>query len=121
MNAHDPTRLLPLKNEILWLLLALHDGPMHGYGLMREVEDRTEATVRIQTGALYRFLHRMLGDGLVVETDAPRSATDARRRYYRITALRSAVLEAELERMRRLVASGVRRGLIVGPLPREAR
>jgi len=107
-----PAEPLPLKTEVLWLLLSLHGEPRHGYGLMQDVAERTRGAVSIQTGALYRFLHRMEADGLVAEADAPAEEVDERRRYYRITPFGSAVAAAELERMRRLVASGVRAGVL---------
>jgi len=106
------TDLLPLKNEVLLLLLSLHDGPGHGYALMQDVEERTGGDVRIQTGALYRFLHRMEGDGLVEEVEPPREETDERRRYYGITAFGRAVARAELERMRGLIQAGTRAGVL---------
>lgn len=104
----------PLKTEVLWLLLSLNGAERHGYGLMQDVEERSEGSLRIQTGALYRTLHRMLRAGLVAEVDLPASATDERRRYYRITARGRAVAAAELERMRSLVQSGIRGGLLGG-------
>lgn len=114
MESHptSPEDHLPLKNETLWLLLSLHRGRRHGYGLMQEIEERSGGRVRIQTGALYRLLHRMDEDGLVEEVEPPAEETDRRRRYYGITHLGGEVLEAELARMRGLVESGVRDGVL---------
>ena len=97
---------LPLKPDVLMILLVLRDGERHGYALMREAEARSEGTVRLQTGALYRTLKRLLDDGLVTETQAPAHAgtDDERRRYYRLTRLGTAVVAAELDRLARLVA-----------------
>lgn len=108
----SPDALLPLKNEVLWLLLSLNPGPGHGYGLMQDVERRSDGQVRIQTGALYRLLHRMEGDGLVAETEPPAEERDERRRFYRVTDFGRTVLAAELARMRVLVDSGVREGVL---------
>lgn len=112
MRNPSPDTLLPLKNEVLWLLLSLNSSPAHGYALMQDVEARSGGQVRIQTGALYRLLHRMEGNGLVSETDPPGNETDARRRYYGITPFGTSVLAAELGRMRSLVDSGVRDGVL---------
>ncbi|HEU4628406.1 MAG TPA: PadR family transcriptional regulator [Gemmatimonadaceae bacterium] len=112
-----PGRFLPLKTDVLLLLLALRDGERHGYALLREVAERSEGTVRLQTGALYRRLERLLDDGLVEESDrrpAP-EADDERRRYYRLSPLGAAVLAAELDRLGRLVASAT------GTAPRRPR
>ena len=103
--APKPESFLPLKTDILLILLALGDGPAHGYGIIRDVEARSDGEVILQTGALYRALKRLLTDGLIIETAAPANADrdDSRRRYYRVTALGVAVRTAEVERMSRLV------------------
>lgn len=114
----SPERFLPLKTDVLLLLLALRDGERHGYALLREIAERSEGTVRLQTGALYRRLEQLLADGLVEESDwrpAP-DADDERRRYYRLSRLGAAVLAAELGRLARLVAAAA-----AGTSPRRPR
>ena len=99
-----PADHLPLKHEVLMILLVLAEGPRHGYAILGEVERRSGGETVVQTGALYRHLKRLLGDQLITETSPPRSAaTDERRRFYVTTALGRAVLRAELERMARVM------------------
>ena len=108
----DPAAFLPLKTEVALLLMALEARPLHGYAMIKDVRGRSEGTVHLQTGALYRHLRRLLDDALIVEVDRPAGEAneDERRRYYRVTPLGKAVIEAELARMARLVqASRVRR------------
>ena len=102
----DPSQFLPLKPVDLQLLLALAQGELHGYGLVRAIGDGTGGLVELDPGNLYRVLKRLLADGLVAES-GKRAAVEGeeRRRYYRITALGGRVLAAELERLGRLVAS----------------
>jgi DNA-binding PadR family transcriptional regulator len=97
---------LPLKADVLMILLALRDGERHGYAIMRDATERSAGVVRLQAGALYRTLRHLLDDGLVVEPgDRPApERDDERRRYYRLTPLGAAVLAAELERLARIVA-----------------
>ncbi len=87
------------------ILLALSVRPRHGYGIIRDVEDRSSGETVLQTGALYRTLKRLLDEELIVEVDPPASAdsSDERRRYYDLTQLGTAVLKAEVERMETLV------------------
>jgi DNA-binding PadR family transcriptional regulator len=70
---------------------------------------------------LYRSIHRMLEEGLLVESRdrPPAELDDERRRYYRITPLGTAVARAEATRLSQLVAMARARGL--APLaPEEA-
>lgn len=111
---------LPLKSDVLMILLVLRDGERHGYAIMRDARERSEGTVHLQTGALYRVLKRLLESGLVAESDrrpAP-DRDDERRRYYRLAPLGAAVLTAELDRLARLVASA--RGAKTSQRPRLA-
>ena len=104
-RAPDPGDFLPLKSDVLLILMALAEGPQHGYGLIRDVEMRSEGQTVLQTGALYRTLRRLLEDGTIDECPRPagEASDDERRRYYTVTPFGRAVLEAEIARMSRLV------------------
>jgi DNA-binding PadR family transcriptional regulator len=105
--ARSPTSFLPLKPDLLLILLAVDAEPRHGYAIIKEVDRRTAGSMLLQTGALYRSLKGLLADRLIEESDAPpdEPTGDERRRYYRTTRLGAAVIEAELERMAALVKS----------------
>ena len=51
--------LLPLKPKVLHTLLAVADGPRHGYGIMQEVAERTDGQVRLWPAALYALLREL--------------------------------------------------------------
>ena len=87
---------------------------------MRDVEERSDGAVVLQTGALYRTLKRLLADRLVDECAAPADAAgdDPRRRYYRLSPLGARVLDAEVDRMARLVRAA--RLTAAGKRPRLA-
>jgi DNA-binding PadR family transcriptional regulator len=93
---------LPLTPAVFHLLLALSDNDRHGYGIAREVAERTGGRVRLGPGTIYGTLNRMLDAGLVEERPAAGSAGE-RRRYYRITTLGRAVARAEAGRLAELV------------------
>jgi DNA-binding PadR family transcriptional regulator len=98
-----------LKSADFHILLVLAEGPLHGYGIMKEAETESGGAVRLEIGSLYRILSRLLEAGLIEDAD-----TDARRHYYRITRLGRRVLRAEAERLAGLVALMRTRKLLPG-------
>ncbi len=98
-------RILPLTPTAFHMLVALATGPRHGYAVAREVEELTDGRIVMGPGTLYGSLQRMLGAGLIEESDNPgeEGLHAERRRYYRMTPLGSAALRAESERLLRAV------------------
>ncbi|MGA7808907.1 PadR family transcriptional regulator [Bradyrhizobium sp.] len=98
-------RYLPLKPNWFHVLLSLATGEQHGYGIMQEVLERTDGKIRLWPATLYGTLERLLDADLIAEVKLRRSADgeDARRRYYRLTALGRRVLAAESMRLEDLV------------------
>ena len=85
--------------------LALLDGELHGYALMRRVEELSEGAVRMGPGTLYGTINRLLEAGLIEETTA-RHVEDGegeRRRYYELTSAGRAVAVDEVRRLAALV------------------
>lgn len=101
----DPGRLLPLTPAVFHILLALVDQERHGYGIMKEVEARTQGRVQLKPGTLYQAIKRLLDGGLIEEADerVDPELTDERRRYYRLTEFGQQVVSAEAERLAGLV------------------
>lgn len=100
-----PTRLVVLTELSLQVLLAIGDGPLHGYAIGKDIEARTLGRLDPTTGALYQVIKRLTQDGLLKPVAAPsRGEVDARRKHFAITpAGRKAVLE-EIERLDKLVS-----------------
>src|ERR671932_572325 len=101
-----PGDMLPLTPAVLHILLALADEERHGYGIMKEVERRTEGQTRLGPGTLYGSIKRMLADGLIEESDErpDPELDDQRRRYYRITDFGRRAAGAEALRLESLVS-----------------
>ncbi len=96
----------PLKPVWFHILLALADGPDHGFGVRTTVEERTTGHVRLWPATLYGTLRRMAEAGLIDALEGEDDPDDdARRRYYRLTAQGTAALRAETERLESLVAA----------------
>ena len=96
------------------MLLALSDADRHGYGIIQEVDARTDGVIRLRSGTLYTLLQRLLAEALIVESaDRPRAdLDDERRRYYRLSDLGRAVLAADLGRLESAVAEARRKHVL---------
>jgi DNA-binding PadR family transcriptional regulator len=100
-NTPDP----PLKPVVFQILLVLLDGERHGYGIVREVEDRSNGAIRVEPANLYRTLRTLLARGLIEES-AKRpdpDLDDERRRYFRITNAGVRAARVEADRLQHLV------------------
>lgn len=88
-----------MREPTFLVLLALTDGPQHGYALIGQVADLSGGRVRLRPGTLYGALERLVREGLVVE--AGEEVVDGRlRRYYDLTSDGAQALAAETRRLR---------------------
>lgn len=95
----------------LCVLLALSDGPKHGYAIMQDA--RATSGVSLGPGTLYATLTRLEARGLIEPL-----AADERRRPYALTASGAAALRAHLEGMEGVVEAGRARLRRSGGRPR---
>jgi DNA-binding PadR family transcriptional regulator len=108
----DVRRFLPLTPQQFHILLALTDGDRHGYGIIQDIATRTAGSVRLGTGTLYTALARLDALALIEESPRrPKVNDDDRRRYYRLTTLGHAVLQAETARLDALVRHARQKGI----------
>ena len=101
----DADALLPLPTATFHILVALSDEDRHGYAIMQDVALRTDGTLKLSAGTLYRSVQRMLEQGLITEitTRPAREMDDERRRYYRITPFGRSVAKAEARRLAQML------------------
>src|SRR5688572_20901623 len=81
-------KLNPLPAAAFQILMSLADDDLHGYQIMRRVEEQTGGRTRIGPGTLYSSIQALLDAGGIAEV-ASRSAhnlNDEGRRYYRPAA-----------------------------------
>jgi DNA-binding PadR family transcriptional regulator len=98
-------RLLPLHPEAFRILLILREQEMHGYAIVKRLEDDPGRPGRVLPANLYRRIRTLLDHGLIAESDErPDPAIDdERRRYFEVTDLGVRVATAEAMRMRSLL------------------
>ena len=88
----------------LQILLALAEGPRHGYGIKLDVEQRTDGAVRLGSGTLYEAIQRLLGNDWIVEVASPDDASGGpARRFYALTDDGRGALRREVESMRKII------------------
>lgn len=89
----------PLAPRDLLILSVLAADDLHGYGIIKAVEERS-GTMALDPANLYRVLRRMRRDGWIRELGGE---GDDRRRTYGITSLGRSILAREVERLERLL------------------
>jgi DNA-binding PadR family transcriptional regulator len=115
----DYEKHLPLAPRDLLILSVLAEDPLHGYGIIKAVERRSQSGVLLDPANLYRVLRRMRRVGWIedvpalagepppsngsAETPVAGRNSDARRKAYQITTTGRTILAAELARLERLL------------------
>jgi DNA-binding PadR family transcriptional regulator len=100
----------PLSDLSFHVLLALGEGPLHGYAIGKEIESQSGGRLDPTTGALYQVLFRLAEDGLVAPAEAPKG-TDARRKYFALTVRGRQAAADEAARLDALVRAARKRKL----------
>ena len=91
-----------LTEAVYYILLSLME-PLHGYGIMQNVEQLSNGRLRLAAGPLYGAISRMLEKGWITALDG---AADSRKKEYVITERGREVLRAEYARLKELVENG---------------
>lgn len=91
----------PLPSAAFQILLSLSDDQLHGYGIMRQVEEQTNGRVRLGPGTLYSSIQALVEEGLIEEVDRSQETPGGveRRRYYRLTSSGRKLARSEAERL----------------------
>jgi DNA-binding PadR family transcriptional regulator len=100
-----PEAFLPLPHLPFHVLLALAEGPRHGWAIIRTIREITSGRDNPSSGSLYLAMSRLSDHGLIEEAPASEVPADTggRRKTYRLSELGRAVLEAETARLAALV------------------
>ena len=91
-----------LTEAVYYILLSLMQ-PLHGYGIMQNVEQLSGGRLRLAAGTLYGAISSMLDKGWITALDG---AADSRKKEYVITEAGRDILRAEYTRLKELVSNG---------------
>jgi DNA-binding PadR family transcriptional regulator len=93
-------KLSPLPAAAFQIVMALVDDELHGYEIMRRVEEQTAGRLRLGPGTLYSSVQALLEAGFIAEVTARSDeGGEERRRYYRLTAAGRKAGREEAERL----------------------
>jgi DNA-binding PadR family transcriptional regulator len=102
---------MPALSDLAFhILLALGDGPAHGYAIGKDVEEQSGGRLDPTTGALYQALRRLTEEGLIAPADGP-GDTDERRNYFALTRQGRRAAAKEAQRLDALVRAARQRKL----------
>ena len=86
------------------ILKALERGPLHGYAIVRRIEEASDAFLRVEEGSLYPALHRMERRGWI-NARWGTSENNRRAKFYEITKAGRRKLEIEQHAWQRLTGA----------------
>lgn len=92
-----------LTEAVYYILLSLIQ-PLHGYGIMQNVEQLSKGRVRLAAGTLYGAINTLLEKGWITALPGEK---DSRKKEYQITASGRRILCNELVRLTELVENGI--------------
>jgi DNA-binding PadR family transcriptional regulator len=94
-------KLDPLPSAAFQILLSLAEGDLHGYAIMRQVEEQTGGRLRMGPGTLYSSIQSLLEENFIEEVSVKESTESQpeRRRFYRLTTAGRKLARSEAEKM----------------------
>jgi len=96
-----PNKEMPSGALLLLILRVLRPGPLHGYAIARRIHSLSCEALRVEEGALYPALQRILLKGWA-KAEWGVSETHRRVRFYRLTPAGRKQLDAELSEYNRV-------------------
>ncbi len=90
-----------LTEAVYYILISLYT-PLHGYGVIQNVEKISGGRVRLGAGTLYGAINNLLGKGWIIECG---ESGDRKKEYIITEAGKRAVLD-EIDRLQELLDNG---------------
>lgn len=107
-----------MAEPTFFILTALADEPLHGYGVMLSVRKLSADRLNLRPGTLYAALDRLAEEGLLA-VDRTEAVDGRLRRYYRLTDTGARALDGEVARLRQVAtvaAAKLRHRRATGPV-----
>ncbi|AGK95764.1 PadR family transcriptional regulator [Clostridium pasteurianum] len=91
-----------LTEAVYYILLSLFE-PLHGYGIMQNVNKLSNERVNLAPGTLYGAINTLLEKKWI---QASKNESNSRKKEYVITELGKKIVEIEIERLQELLNNG---------------
>lgn len=92
--------MIDISKPIFYILIALAGQPLHGYAIMKQIEDQSAGSVTLGPGTLYGALKRLLEEELIEEVQG---TTERGKRHYQLTEKGRKQLTLETQRLEAMV------------------
>jgi DNA-binding PadR family transcriptional regulator len=97
----DTNKYLPLTESTCYMMLTLVE-PLHGYAVMKKVEEISKGTVKVGPGTLYGAFTSLEKEGLIVKVNE-----ENRRKSYVLTPKGKKVLMNQIKRLEIMTQKGL--------------
>jgi DNA-binding PadR family transcriptional regulator len=101
MLRDDTNKYLPLTESTYYIMLTLVE-PLHGYAVMKKVEEISKGTVKVGPGTLYGAFTSLEKEGLIVKVKE-----EDRRKSYALTPKGKNVLMNQIKRLEIMTQNGL--------------
>ena len=101
MLRDDTDKYLPLTESTCYIMLTLVE-PLHGYAVMKKVEEISKGTVKVGPGTLYGAFTLLEKEGLIVKVKE-----ENRRKSYVLTPKGKNVLMNHIKRLEIMTQNGL--------------
>jgi DNA-binding PadR family transcriptional regulator len=107
MTENEANKYLPLTEATYYIMLSLIE-PLHGYGVMQNVEQISRGTVKVGPGTLYGAFSTLEKEKLILKIKE-----EDRRKSYVLTPKGKQVLLRQIERLEIMIGNemGVKQSL----------
>lgn len=91
----------PLSESTYLVLLSLYRNTLHGYGIIKGIEEISDGAYTIAPGTLYGVLKNLEKQGLIETVKEEKHSR--KKKTYKITAKGKEILDAEFERYQKII------------------
>lgn len=97
------SKFSPLTEATFYILLSLIE-PLHGYGIIKKVDEMSGQRLKLAAGTLYGALSTLQKNKLIFLIGEDEN--NKRRKLYQITNLGMELIEFEIQRLREMIKNG---------------